>query len=310
VKQNQPFFSIIIPTYARPKRLAACLQSLAHLDYPCDRFEVIVVDDGSKAPPVTQVAAFQDHLDITLLKQPHAGPAAARNTGAMRSKGRFLSFTDDDCEPTPDWLKTLALRFLTNPDCAVGGRTLNALHDNPFSVASQMLVDYLYGYYNTDPRKAAFLTSNNLALPADRFRKIGGFDIGFPRAAGEDREFCDRWRHYGYRMIYAPEVVVRHAHYLRYQTFCEQHFNYGRGAFYFHRVRAKRRKKRIKVEPFRFYLNLLRYPFSHFEPRQSCLLAMLLLLSQTVNAAGFCWRAHPNHREDRWKPGGKIYTDT
>jgi len=48
-----PTFSVVIPTYRRPERLVACLRSLAALDYPRDRFEVIVVDDGSGAPVKT-----------------------------------------------------------------------------------------------------------------------------------------------------------------------------------------------------------------------------------------------------------------
>jgi glycosyltransferase involved in cell wall biosynthesis len=45
-----PTFSIVVPTYNRPERLAACLAALAHLDYPRDRFAAIVVDDGSARP--------------------------------------------------------------------------------------------------------------------------------------------------------------------------------------------------------------------------------------------------------------------
>src|SRR5690348_17430989 len=44
-----PFFSVIIPTHNRPKQLAACLRAIAEVDYPRDRFEVIVVDDGGSA---------------------------------------------------------------------------------------------------------------------------------------------------------------------------------------------------------------------------------------------------------------------
>jgi hypothetical protein len=54
-----------------------------------------------------------------------------------------------------------------------------------------MLIDYLYTYYNADPYRAQFFTSNNRVLSTDRFRQIGGFDTAFPRAAGEDRELCE-----------------------------------------------------------------------------------------------------------------------
>ena len=287
-ESNRPFISIIIPTYERPERLAVCLKSLGRLDYPCERYEVIVVDDGSRKPPETVVARFHERFDVRLLTQIHAGPATARNTGAAQAKGEVLAFTDDDCEPAADWLQTLAKRFAATPNCAIGGRALNGLPDNPFSSASQLLIDYLYQYYNRVPHRARFLASNNLALPTDLFRAIEGFDTNFPYAAGEDREFCDRWLHHGYGLVYAPEVVVRHSHFLKFQTFCKQHFTYGRAALYFHKVRAERGQGHIKVEPLRFYLDLLRYPFMHLQAGRPKLLAILLLISQAVNTAGFC----------------------
>jgi len=285
MEDRQPFFSIIVPTSDRPRQLAICLQFLACLNYPRDHFEVIVVDDGSEVPPETVVASFRDKIDVTLLTQTHAGPAAARNFGAARAKGRFLAFTDDDCAPTADWLQKLAARFAHAPDAAIGGRTLNALPDNPYSTASQLLMDYLYSYYNANPNQARFLASNNLGLPAERFHAIGGFDAGWLRAAADDRELCDRWLHNGYRMIYAPEVLVYHAHPLTFRTFWRQHFNYGRGAFYFHRVRA------LRMEPLGFYRRLLHYPFVKVYSRQVLLLVSLMGLAQVANAAGFFWES-------------------
>jgi GT2 family glycosyltransferase len=263
------------------------------LDYPRDRFEVIVVDDGSEPPPEGVVASFRDPLDVMLLTQPRAGPAAARNAGAAKARGEFLVFTDDDCAPAPDWLRTLASRFATSQDRAIGGRTLNALPNNLYSTASQLIVDYLYTYYNADPDRARFFTSNNLALPSDRFHAIGGFDTTFAHAAAEDREFCERWLHHGYPMTCASEAVIYHAHALTFRTFWRQHFNYGRGAFRFHRLRAQRGSGYLKLEPLSFYLTLLRYPFSQARGQQALLLVTLLMVSQAAIAAGFLWEARP-----------------
>jgi glycosyltransferase involved in cell wall biosynthesis len=282
-------FSIIVPTYNRPRELDGCLESLARLDYPHDRFEVVVVDDGSQTRLEAVAASFGNRLDVRLLTQAHTGPATARNTGAARARAKFLVFTDDDCRPAPDWLKAVARRFDATPSHMIGGRMLNAISDNPYSTASQLLIDYLYNYYNADPDRARFLTSNNLALPANLFHAIGGFDATFPRAGAEDREFCDRWLHHGYRMAYAPEVLVHHTHLLTLGAFWRQHFNYGRGAFRFHQARARRGQRHIRVEPLSFYLNLLRYPSTQPQGGQALLLAMLLATAQVANAAGFLW---------------------
>jgi GT2 family glycosyltransferase len=252
---------------------------------------MIVVDDGSETPPEAVVASFCSHLDVTLLTQAHAGPAAARNTGAARAKGKFLAFTDDDCAPAPDWLQSLAARFATAPDCAIGGRTLNALPDNPYSTASQLIVDVVYAHYNANPDQASFLATNNLAVPADRFQAIGGFDAAFFPFASEDRDFCNRWLHHGYRMIYAPEVLVYHAHALTFRTFLRQHFSYGCGAFRYHKARARRGSGRFIVEV-EFYLDLLKLlsdSGSQIRSWRALLLATLLVMWQGANAAGFLW---------------------
>jgi GT2 family glycosyltransferase len=286
----QPFFSIIVPTYNRPDRLAGCLRALAGLSYPRDRFEVIVVDDESPTPLDGVVMPWRSRLDLTLLTQTHAGPAAARNTGVARAKGDFIAFTDDDCVPAADWLQALAARFAVTPHDAIGGLVLNGLLRNPYATASQLLVDYLYTHYNANRDRALFFTSNNVAFPTDRFRAIGGFDTSFPLAAAEDRELCDRWLLHGYHMIYAPEALVYHAHALTWRTFCWQHFNYGRGAAYFHHLRARRGQSPIKLEPIMFYARLLQYPFLRARLPHALGVAALFVISQIMNAAGFWWQ--------------------
>ncbi|MBW4517920.1 MAG: glycosyltransferase family 2 protein [Timaviella obliquedivisa GSE-PSE-MK23-08B] len=286
---QSPVFSIVIPTYNRPERLTTCLQSIAQLNYPCDRFEVIVVDDGSEAPLSSTVSEFEPQIQITLIRQTNAGPASARNTGANHAAGRFLVFTDDDCCVAPNYLEALEQYFTSAPDRLVGGQTLNALPDNLFSTASQTLINYLYCYYNAKSDGAFFFASNNFAMPTEQFRSLGGFSTAFSLAAGEDREFCDRWLHHGYQMSYAPEVKIYHAHKLTLRSFWRQHFNYGRGAFCFHQVRADRLQTGIKVEPFSFYSKLFSYPFAVALPDQAVSLVMLLFVSQVANVAGFFW---------------------
>jgi len=215
-KEKCPFFSIIVPTYNRPRQFFLCLEALSRINYPNPRFEVIVVDDGSRPAVQTHISPFFDKMNLTVITQENAGPSMARNVGAKSAKGDFLAFTDDDCMPASDWLQTLSLRFKVSPGCAIVGRSVNALEDNMYDTASQMLIEYLYAYYNHDPNQARFIISNNLSLPTKQFHDAGGFDTSFSRAGGEDREFCERWRHFGYRVIYAPEVLVNHSHGLKF----------------------------------------------------------------------------------------------
>jgi GT2 family glycosyltransferase len=282
---QEPLISVIVPTFNRPDKLRACLAALAKLDYPRDRFEVLVVDDGSTRPLDPVVAAFSGRLDVNLIRQENSGPAKARNRGAATARGELLAFTDDDCEPDAKWLAQLEQAHLAAPAHMIGGEIINAYADNVYSTASQELIAYLYSYYESLGQPRLFVTSN-VAVPAQAFREIGGFDTRFGLPAGEDREFCDRWLHRGFGMTYAPDAIVHHYHALELRTFVRQHMNYGRGAFHVYTCRAQRGGK-FRVEPLAFYLNMMRYPFGVHSGVEAVTLSALFALAQWANAAGF-----------------------
>ncbi len=191
--------------------------------------------------------------------------------------------------PDPNWLWELSAALVENPACVVGGRVINQLENNPYSESSQLLIGYLYGYYNGRNGSPTFFTSNNFAVRAELFNGVGGFDPRLPRAAAEDREFCDRWINLGHRMAYAPSAIVRHAHLLTFHRFWRQHFNYGRGAYFFREVRVRRGAAKISVEPASFYSDLLRYPLSQTRGSRAVTCCALLFVSQLANTAGFFW---------------------
>jgi len=287
MRENNLFFSIIIPTYNRPRQIVSCIESLSRLNYPQARFEVIVVDDGSRIPVQSLIASFYDKMNLTVITQKNAGPSMARNSGAKNAKGDFLAFTDDDCMPERDWLQKLSLRFESSPECAIVGRSVNALDENIYDTASQMLIEYLHDYYNQDPDRARFMTSNNLSLPTKEFEAVGGFDTIFSNAGGEDREFCEHLRYHGYRIVYAPEVIVHHFHGLTLSSFWRQHFNYGRGAFLYRLKSFHNRRQTIRIEPLKFYLKLFSYPSCNHNSQFSLRLSVLLLISQVANTLGY-----------------------
>ncbi len=230
----QPTFSIVIATYDRPAEILNCLRSIAAVDYPRERFEVVVVDDGSPADVAAAVHAAALDLDVRVLRQPNRGPGAARNAGARVARGRLVVFTDDDCRPERDWLRALERAADDDRECMLGGRTRNGAV-SIYSRTSQIISDAVYRYFNDGGRGATFFASNNLALPRAAFLAIGGFDESF-RPASEDRELCDRWRSSGRAMAFVPDAVVSHAHSPTFGRFVRQYVAYGRGAARYHRV--------------------------------------------------------------------------
>lgn len=275
---DQPFCSVIVPTRNRPEQLRLCLEGLSELGYPRERLQVIVVDDGSGEAAVDEMTR-----EFELVSTQGVGPAGARNAGVEHAKGDLLAFIDDDCRPHPAWLHRLASRYRDAPDDAVGGRTVNALHESLCSEAAQLVIDVGYAQNNLGPPDRRWFTTNNLAVPRAGFHAIGGFDAGYRTA--EDRDFCSRWTESGRRMSYEPQAVVEHYRRLDLAAFTAMHFAYGRGAFRYHRDRRGRGHP-VAVEP-GYYVALAREALRRGSGARAAALEGLLVVWHVANTAGF-----------------------
>jgi glycosyltransferase involved in cell wall biosynthesis len=280
-----PPCTVIVPTLDRPRALATCLDGLAALDYPSGRLEVVIVDDGSRTPVEPSWVGAIRSIRIELLRQDRAGPAAARNAGARRATGELLAFIDDDCVPRSDWLRRLAERWRAGSEEGVGGHTTNALAENLCSTAAQLVIDVGYRQNNHGAAERRWFTTNNLAVAADGFRALGGFDPTYRTA--EDRDFCSRWAESGRRLAYEPAAVVEHRNALGVLGFARLHFAYGRGAYRFHHDR-RRRGMPVRIES-SYYSRLAREPFRRERSARAATLLGLLVLWHFSNTAGFLW---------------------
>ncbi len=201
-------------------------------------------------------------LDLHIIRQHNAGPASARNRAAAAARGRFIAFTDDDCRPTPEWLERLLDRFGAQPDVLLGGGLRTSRRSDPYALATQAIMDFVYVEQDRRDGMRLFSTSN-LALPTDGFARLGGFSTVFPRAAGEDYDLCARWQHQGNAAEYVADAVVVHDHALTLPTYWRQHFNYGRGLL---RMRQRMADRGLTItrtdhgRPASFYLKLVASP--------------------------------------------------
>ncbi len=282
--------AVIIATHNRPRQLADCLTSLANQNLPKEDFEVVVVDDGSQ-PKLDRSSLYSGKgLDLKLIYQSNKGPAEARNAGARSSAGKYLLFTDDDCAPEPDWAQKVVEQLDQTPHQAVGGKTINALKENPFAEASQMLVTYLYSYYNENGSKPRFFASNNLGLSKKDFFEVGGFSTNFTSHYSEDRDFCDKWNRSNREMKYLPDAIVAHRHQMGFGSFWRQHFRYGKGARQYHLERELRDQPMPKIEPMSFYTNMLAFPYRTEKFVRATLLATLIGITQLAHTCGYVWQ--------------------
>jgi GT2 family glycosyltransferase len=287
---SSPLVSVVIPTRNRPRAVASCLDALAEQSLPHGSFEVIVVDDGSEPPLSLDPRCWAANFDLKIIRQPNTGPAGARNRGVAEACGEFIAFTDDDCLPTPTWLEKLVDALREHPEALVGGSTFNGLKNDLFAETSQLIVAMVYEHFNRDPANAYFFASNNMACRKSEFLAVGGFDPSFC-IASEDREFCDRWRMEGRRLVWLRDSLIEHRHAQNLFGFARLHFRYGQGAFEYQRLR-KRRGSGSMGHDLQFHgaLPSLIRKYLDSAPFGAGLSVLgALALWQTVNAMGFFW---------------------
>jgi glycosyltransferase involved in cell wall biosynthesis len=155
-----PFFSVIICVYDDWEPLFRCFRSLAQQS-AAPPFEVVLVDDGSKRNPPPWLSEESSDLAIHLIRQNHAGLAAARNTGIRASSGEAFVFTDADCVLDIDCLGNLATEMRAHPE------------DPCFQLCLQGDVGYLVG-------RAEEL---RLRTIQEQMRRVGGY-IHYLNTAG------------------------------------------------------------------------------------------------------------------------------
>lgn len=200
---DYPFVSVLLATFNRKEWLRECLISLSYQNYPKDRYEVIVVNDGSTDGTESVLRGYEKMTSHAFrwYSQENAGKAAAINLGVERTRGEIVCFTDDDCMADRDWIRNLLKEF---NDEQVGGAGGQIIAYRPKNHVER------YGVF-FDQEGSVSLATGNAAYRADIIRATGGFDT---RLIGlEDIDFGVRVRGMGYKLKYAPGAIVYHRNY-------------------------------------------------------------------------------------------------
>jgi cellulose synthase/poly-beta-1,6-N-acetylglucosamine synthase-like glycosyltransferase len=166
-----------------------------------------VVNDGSADDIAGAVCRFPH---VRVINQANAGPAAARNRGALEATGSIILFTDDDCVPAPGWISAMLEPF-DNPQ-VVGVKGVYRTHQQQL-VARFVQIDYEDRYrLMAGQAFIDFIDTYSAGFRRDRFLEMGGYDTSFPVACSEDAELSYRMSGRGWKMQFVPTAVVYHTH--------------------------------------------------------------------------------------------------
>ena len=199
--------SVVVPTFKRPVLLDRCLAALMAQEFDSTAYEVIIVDDADCDNTKRQVECWRErvkpcghtlrYIPVTGSQSSH-GPAAARNIGWRAAHGEIIAFTDDDCIPTPGWLKTGVAAF-SDDVVAVSGRVIVPLSCTP--------TDYEYNAAMLE--HSEFVTASSF-YRRDALMQVNGFDERFTAAWREDTDLFFTLLKCDLKCIYVPEASVIH----------------------------------------------------------------------------------------------------
>ena len=238
---DYPKVSVIIPVRDQPDDLAECLQSLTQLNYPEDRLEILVVDDGSHHDLAGVISPF----NIKLIRlEESQGAAVCRNIGTENASGDILAFLDADCTADKDWLREIVPFFQAEGVGAVGGFVAGYYRkcflDRYEEVASPLNMGQ-HLIFETDNKSTFYVPTCNLLVKREVFSETGGFKRGMH--VGEDVDFCWRMRSLGYHLLYVPSGRVAHKHRNHLPRMLKRRSQYGTSEASLYRTHRDKRKR-------------------------------------------------------------------
>jgi len=196
-----PEISVVVPVYNAMAVVPGCLASLDAQTLAPERYEVVVVDDGSTDATAGVVEAFlaDARARFTFVRRPeNRGPAAARNAGLAVARAPLVAFTDSDCEVAPDWLERALARFAAEPEVAgVEGRT------DPKGDVGTLT------HQMRNEAGGLFMTCN-MVYRREAIDAAGGFDERFRLAFLEDSDLAFAIMDAGGAIAWDPDVIVNH----------------------------------------------------------------------------------------------------
>lgn len=219
--------SVVLVNYKGAEDTITCLKYFDEIDWPRERFELIVIDNDSQDGSVEKIrAAVPDAIVVDAGS--NTGFAGGCNLGVARAKGEYVAFINNDARPDAGWIRAAVEAF--ESDATIGAVASKVLDwsGNLIDYADGSLTWYGMGYkreaekpdseeFNT-PKDVLFGTGAAMFVRAELYREVGGFDERFFMFY-EDVDLGWRLNILGWRMRYVPTSLAFHKHHVTMKKF-------------------------------------------------------------------------------------------
>jgi len=211
--EDIPVVSVIIPAHNEEDTINKCLTSLENLSYPCDKLEIILINDGSTDETKNVIDQHCQKLNCICIGTSGVGPSKARNLGLKEASGEYVAFTDADCVVDEEWLNELLKGFISEDVAGVGG-SQDAPDDatefegkvHTFLSSMHFICEYMK---EGDMIKTVqHVASCNAMYRRSVIEEVSGFDERL--WPGEDVDLDYKITHKGYKVTYNPKAIVAH----------------------------------------------------------------------------------------------------
>mgnify|MGYP001614613773 CR=1 FL=1 len=202
-----PSVAIIVPCWNEAATITSTCESLLALEYPKEKLEIILVDDGSTDTTPSIMQNFAHHPQIRIIRKENGGKHTALNVGIAATQAEIVGCLDADSFVEPDALREMVTCFT---DANVAAATAAMSVHRPDNMLQHMQnAEYLFG----STVRHAFASVNGLYVTPGPFsfyrhsviEKLGGFRYGHQT---EDMEMALRIQQAGYKIENAPRARV------------------------------------------------------------------------------------------------------
>ncbi len=209
--KHKPFVSVIIPSHNGASTIRATIESVLKLDYPDEKLDIIVINDGSTDNTklvIEDVINHNPERKIRLISQVNKGKAQALNNGLRYAKGEFFACLDDDSVVEEKALKRMLLLFQDKPELAIVTPAMK-VRSTKSVLQNLQKIEYLAAIFLN--RLMSHLDSLYVApgpfslYKKDLVIKLGGFDT---HSLTEDQEIAYRMQKHNLGIKQCPHAYV------------------------------------------------------------------------------------------------------